>query len=303
MKISVVIPNFNGSRILKENLPKILDAVGDAEVIVIDDASTDDSVLLLRKYFPEVKIKAREKNEGFASAVNDGTKIAAGELILLLNSDVIPEKDFLKYLTVHFADPQVFAVGCLQYSNAQKGQTTHGRGIGKFEKGFLVHGPGTPDKKDTLWVFGGAGIFRKSIWEKLGGLDTLYNPFYWEDIDLSYRALKAGYKLVFEAKSVVTHDQTQGAIRSSYSQVYVNTIAHRNQILFVWLNITDLSLITKHLLHLPIHIGRALFTLNGAYLTGFILAILKIPYVLVHRNRNKNKALLSDKKILATWAS
>lgn len=310
MKISIVIPNFNGAQLLERNLPKILDAVGDTETIVIDDASTDTSRDILKTQFPQVKVITRRKNEGFASTVNDGVKNASGDLILLLNSDIIPEPDFIKYLVFHFGDPAVFAVGCLQKCKENGHIILRGRGVGKFRGGFLIHARGAVNCKDTsedfsntLWVSGGAGMFRKSIWDKVGGLNTLYNPFYWEDIDLSYRALKAGYKLIFEAKSIVIHNQTQGAIRSSYSPAYVNTIAYRNQILFVWLNITDLSFMLNHLLYLPIHLVKALISLNGAYLTGFILAFLKIPSVLVKRNKNRKLFTVSDKKILASYPS
>ncbi len=300
MKISVVIPNFNGSKLLEKNLPKILSSVGEVEVIIVDDASTDGSVIMLRKQFPQVKVVVKDKNEGFASAVNEGVQNASADLIFLLNSDVLPKPDFLKYLIPHFADPQVFAVGCLQRSNQG---IQEGRGIGKFSKGFLTHSKGSLEKNNTLWVFGGAGMFRKSIWEKLGGLNTLYDPFYWEDIDLSYRALKACYKLVIEPKSIVMHDQNSGAIRSTYSPAYINTIACRNQIIFVWLNITDLPLILNHLFYLPIHILRALIRFNGAFLTGFILALLKLPYILISRNRNKKTARISDKEIMLKYLS
>lgn len=305
MKISVVIPNFNSSKLLKDNLPKVFAAVKDSEVIVVDDASTDDSLTMLKTYFPKVKVIARGKNEGFASTVNIGVKEAEGDLIVLLNTDVVPEENFLDKAIEHFRNPMIFAVGFLQKCPENGKVILRGRGVGKFEKGFLIHDRGAVIGEDTsevaewtprmveelmktLWVSGGAGIFRKSIWEKLGGLDTLYNPFYWEDIDLSYRALKAGYKLVFEPKSVVMHNQEKGAIRNLYTPGQVKTIAYRNQILFVWLNITDFSLLRQHLLYLPIHLLKALVIFDFAFVQGFLQAILKIPYIFIYRNKNKS---------------
>lgn len=299
MKVSVVIPNFNGGKLLKKNLSKVLSAVGNAEVIVVDDASTDDSKLVLKTQFPQVKVIARRKNEGFASAVNDGVKNSSGDLILLLNSDVFPQKDFLKYLIPHFQNPQVFAVGCLQKSSEADRATIHGRGIGKFEKGFLMHRKGVINKSNTLWVFGGAGMFRKEIWEKLGGMDTIYNPFYWEDIDLSYRALKAGFKLVFESKSVVIHHQEKGAIRNLYTPQQIKTIAYRNQILFVWLNITSYSLLLNHFLYLPYHLLKTVLSGNSDFIKAFLLAFFRISKVLSGRSRNKKKAFITDEKILS----
>lgn len=298
MKISVVIPNFNGADLLKKNLPKILHAVGDAQVIVVDDGSTDESLIVLKNDFPEINVIERKKNEGFASAVNDGFKKASHDLVLLLNSDVVPQDNFLKYLLPHFTDQKVFAVGCLQDNLSGKTITSQGRGIGKFKKGFLVHGPGTLDKKNTLWIFGGAGIFRKKIWEDLGGLDTIYNPFYWEDIDLSYRAQKLGFKLIFEPRSKIIHKQLEGAIRSSYSSSYIKVLAYRNQILFVWLNITDAKLIISHVIYLPIHLIRSIIAFDFAFLRGFLYAILKLPKVLINRIMIKRQYTLSDHEVL-----
>ncbi len=299
MKISVIIPNFNGSKLSKSNLPRVLEAVKDAGVIVVDDGSTDDSCKVLQDFFPQIKLIDRNKNEGFASCVNEGVKNATGDLVLLLNTDVLPKDDFLKFLLPHFEDPQVFAAGCLQKSINGGEVKKEGRGVGRFEKGFLMHGPGSLDKKNTLWVFGGAGMFRKEIWDKLGGLDMIYNPFYWEDIDLSYRALKAGYKLVFESGSVIDHHQQKGAIRNLYTSGQVKTIAYRNQILFVWLNITDYQFILNHLVWLPYHLLKSLVTGNLAFVKAYLLAVLKIPNIFLKRVKNKKLALISDRNIMA----
>ena len=203
MKISIVIPNYNGEALLKKNLPKVLDAIEDEEVIVVDDASTDGSVQIIKNLKfkikndkEKIKIFENEKNLGFSSTVNRGVNEATGDLIVLLNTDVNPEKDFLKTALPHFEDSKVFAVGFLQKCPENGKVILRGRGVGKFEKGLLIHDRGAVIGEDTsevaewtprmveepmktLWVSGGAGIFRKSIWEKFGGLDTLYNPFYW----------------------------------------------------------------------------------------------------------------------------
>lgn len=300
MKISVVIPNYNGKKLLEKNLPAVLSAVKEAEIIVVDDASTDGSCEFLKENYPLVRIIARKKNEGFASSVNSGVKEAKGDLILLLNSDVAPQEDFLHSLLPHFRDEKVFGVGCLQYSGEWKGQTIHGRGIGKFERGFLIHAPGATDKKNTLWVFGGAGVFRKSIWEKLGGMNEAYSPFYWEDLDLSYRALKAGYKLVFEPKSIVHHEQGM-SIQTTYSSNDVKTIAYRNQILFVWLNITDYSWIFLHFIFLPYHLVKAIFAFDFAFVNAFLQALTMIHRVLYQRLKNKKLMKITDRQLLADY--
>lgn len=329
MKVTIIIPNFNGKELLKKNLPQVLEAVGENEVIVVDDGSTDRSVIEIKNQISnikntnkkaKIKLIQNKKNLGFASTVNRGVKEATGELIVLLNTDVVPESNFLTYATAHFSDPKVFAVGFLQKCPENGKVILRGRGIGKFERGFLIHSRGTVSDKDTsdgvrvhsseveeyrktLWVSGGAAMFRKSIWQELGGMDTIYNPFYWEDIDLSYRAQKAGYKLVFEPKSVVMHNQEKGAIRNLYTPGQVKTIAYRNQILFVWLNITDFQLILNHLIWFPYHLFKSLVTENLVFIKAFLIAILKIQYVLRKRWANKKLAVLSDEDILRNFVN
>ena len=198
MKISILIPNYNGVEILKKNLPKVTKYSDNAEIIVVDDASSDDSIAMLKENFPQIKVITKTRNEGFASTVNLGVKSAKNDLVLLLNTDVEPLSNFIASLIKHFEDEDVFAVGCAEITSETNGKEfIEGRGIGRFENGFLIHGRGEPDKKNTLWVTAGAALYRKSIWNNLGGMKDIYNPFYWEDIDLSYRALKSGYTLIF----------------------------------------------------------------------------------------------------------
>lgn len=301
MKVSIVIPNYNGERELFKNLPQVFAMAKGAEIIVVDDASVDDSVKILRKHFPQITVIQRDKNEGFASAVNDGVKHATGDLVLLLNHDVIPSVDLLNHLTCHFDDPKMFAVGCLEKSREGIKVVFRGRGIGKFKLGFLSHSRGEVDKTNTLWVTGGAAMFSKKLWQRLGGMDTIYNPFYWEDIDLSYRAQKAGYKIVFEPKSIVVHEHEQGAIRKSYSKEKVKMIAYKNQILFVWLNITDMSYLLEHFAYLPYHLIKAIISADFSFIKGFLLAITLFPKVIIHRWRNAKWSRKGDKEILTDY--
>ena len=296
MKISLVIPNFNGESILRNNLLRIISAASDAEIIIVDDASTDGSVKVIEN--SKLKIIKNNKNMGFASAVNRGIEEASGDLIVLLNTDVIPEAGFLKAALPHFNDPKVFAVGFMQKCDEAGKIIFRGRGVGKFSRGFLIHSRGEVDKDDTLWVSGGAGVFRKKIWQTLGGMNPLYNPFYWEDIDICYRALKAGYKLVFERNSFVSHNQNKGAIRSTYTNIEINKIAYRNQIIFVWLNITDALFLIEHFLYLPVHLVRSIMKHDVPFLQGYFLSILKLREIFLYRNRYNKLIVKKDCEIL-----
>lgn len=275
-KISIVIPNRNGSVLLRRNLSVVIRAAKGSEIIVVDDASTDDSVNILRKEFPDVKVIRKDKQEGFASTANAGVSAAIGDIVILLNSDIRPEKNFLSPLVFHFRDPKVFAVSCMDKS-IEKGKTVlRGRGLARWERGMYVHSRGEVDKTDTAWVSGGSGAFRKSLWVKLGGMDPIFNPFYWEDIDLSCRAIKAGYTILFEPKSVVIHEHEAGAIQSGYSPEYIKTIAYRNQFLFVWKNLSGPIKWIEHIAWNIVRFGNAIGSGNWMLIKGFCMALLRL---------------------------
>lgn len=276
MNISIVIPNRNGARLLAKNLPSVLIAAKGAEVIVVDDASTDSSVELVKNEFPSVRIVTKTRHEGFASTVNTGVRQARGDIAVLLNTDVRPQKDFLAPLLKHFDDPTVFAVGCMDKS-VENGETIlRGRGEAKWEKGFFIHWRGEVNKATTAWVAGGSGAFRKSIWEKLGGMDTRFNPFYWEDIDLSYRAVKAGYRTLFEPASVVIHEHETGAIKREYTRWQVSVIAYRNQFLFIWKHIPGPNVLVAHAVWTPIRLLQATVRGDFSMIVGYLLAIFRM---------------------------
>lgn len=301
MNLSVVIPNYNGQNLLKKNLPKVLEAVGDAEIIVIDDASIDKSLGVLNSFNTKIKVIKNEKNLGFASTIDRGVKAARGDIVILLNSDVIPEKNFLEPLVSHFKNEKVFAVGCMDKSIEGDKIVLRGRGIGEWKRGFLAHSRGEVDKMNTLWVNGGSGAFRKNIWDKLGGFNELYNPFYYEDIDLSYRALKSGYEIFFEPKSVVIHEHEKGAIKSTYSNFKIKTIAYRNQFIFVWKNITDPSMKLTHLLWFPYHILSAILRGDTAFIKGVLSAFILLPKIIKYSNTEAKFFVLRDNQVLAPF--
>ena len=302
MKISIVIPSYNGKSILEKNLPELLQVIPADEIIIVDDASSDGSQEYLKKLGNRIKFISHGKNLGFSSSVNDGFIQAKNNLVLLLNSDITVSSNFLNQLTAHFRNPNVFAVGILQRCFEKQEIIERGRGVGKFDRGFLHHARGEINKTNTLWVSGGAGMFRKDIWLTLGGLNKLYDPFYWEDIDISYRALKAGFTIIFDNTCIVEHHQLRGAIRQNYSKEQIKSISYRNQILFIWLNITDTNLIIQHLLYLPYHLTLSFLTGDTTFIRGLLSALFKLTDVLNYRNNYSQIKKLKDRDILINFA-
>lgn len=293
-KVSIVIPNYNGRALLEKNLPKVFEAKdylknSIIEVIIVDDASFDESVSLIKKNFPQIRLIKHKKNRGFSSSVNTGVRMAKGDLIVLLNSDVIPERNFLENTIPHFQDNNVFGV-----SLHEKG---YGWAKASFKNGFVEHSPGKIHKRThiSFWVSGGSGVFRRDLWHKLGGMDEkLLSPFYWEDIDLSYRAQKRGYKLLWEPDSQVIHKHESTI--SKLSKSYVSKIRERNELLFIWKNITSKNLFKKHISFLFLKIVK-----HPGYLRIVLAALLKLGLVMQKRKKEIKESKVSDEAIFARF--
>lgn len=293
--ISVVIPNWNGKELLEKNLPSVLEAAANPknrilEVIIVDDKSTDDSVSFLQKNFAgKIKLIRHTKNRGFSSGVNTGVRSAKGSVVVLLNTDVRPEKNFLESIIRVFADPDIFAVSFHEpgwsYSK------------GEFKDGYIVHSPTRESDKieDTFWVSGGSGAFRRSVWVSLGGMDEkLLSPLYWEDVDLGYRALKRGYRLVWDPKAIVHHEHESTTRKLSRS--YVQKIQERNHLLFIWKNLTSPNLFRKHMVGIIQRIFR-----GPGYIRIVLMALSKVSIVIKERAREKREAKISDEAVLAKY--
>jgi GT2 family glycosyltransferase len=301
--ITIIIPNYNGAEILPQNLPIVEEYAKkyNAQIIVVDDASKDNSIEVLSQMpniytqkevitdsnrpllslqRDKINLIKKAQNQGFSSTVNIGVHYAQTELVCLLNSDVIPSVNFLDPVLAHFENnPQLFGVGMRDLSDDE---AEHGRGKFIFHRGFMLHqrqdnADAKLESGETGWVSCGSGVFSKKIWDELGGLDEILNPFYFEDVDLGYRAWKAGYSLYFEYAAIVEHVHKKGAIKSNYKEGRIREINYRNQILFNWKNLSDKKLKTKHLLMLPVNCLIELKNGNATFFKGLYGALKKLP--------------------------
>lgn len=308
MKINIVIPNFNGAKLITKNLPSVLGSLEnypDSIITIVDDGSDEVDFQKLKDFISglnerKINLIRNEENKGFSSTVNKGAFSKDADLLVILNSDVSPEKNFLEPVINDFQNnDKLFGVGCLDKSEEKGKIILRGRGIGFWRRGFVNHKKGETEKKDTFWVSGGSCVIKAKLFKEFGGYDEIYNPFYWEDIDLSYRARKAGYELMFENKSVVAHRHFEGSIKKHYSKFAVTKIAYRNQFIFIWKNITDLKLILLHVLWLPYHLIRAALRLDFPFFQGMILALLKLPGIIKRRNKQKREYVKKDFELLS----
>lgn len=296
MKISIVIPNYNGKELLEKNLPHVLNASNNPknkilEVVVVDDGSNDDSVSFLNSQFKDkIKLIKHSKNRGFSSAVNTGVRSTKGDLVVLLNSDVSPDSKFLETVVPIFEDKKVFSV-----SFHEKG---YGPSKGLFAEGYMQQPSGTETKKvtPTFYTSGGSGAFRKSIWKELGGMDEkLLSPLYWEDIDLSYRASKRDYINLWDPNANVVHVHMSTV--SKLPKKKVDMIRERNQLLMLWKNIHSKNLMRKHI--------NAILTRtlkHPGYLKVIIFALFRLPIALRGRAKEIKESVVSDEAVFQKYS-
>ncbi len=307
MKIDIIIPNYNGAQLIEQNLSSVVDALSgyDGKVIIVDDGSTDNEQKRLSHFVNNFKDKEKieliikSKNSGFSSTVNRGVKASNAEFVVLLNSDVVPRVGFLRSPIAHLLkDDNLFGVGCMDESIEDSKKVNRGRGLSHWSKGFLHHTRGEVNKSDTFWISGGSSIVRRDLFVKFGGFDEIYSPFYWEDIDLSYRAQKAGYKILFDSNSIVEHYHQEGAIKKHYDNGRVTTISYRNQFIFIWKNITSYKLFINHILYLPVNFISAILRFDWPFISGLFLAVALLPAIINRRFSQKKLYKISDEQVI-----
>lgn len=295
--LSVIIPAYKNTEELVQNLKVNLPYLEGCEVIVVNDDPEKSIRDRLQNF--NVTLVENKKNLGFAGAINTGVEKSSEKYVMFLNSDVILHNSSYKKALKHFEENKnLFAVTFLQ-------KEINGKTVGKnkiyWELGLLKHRVASDMVTGiSAWAEGGSSVFDKDKFLKLGSMDTLYSPFYWEDIDLSYRAWKAGYEVLFDATITVTHHH-ESTIGKFYDAKRIKRIAFRNQHIFTIKNITDTPLILAYwILLLP---NFFYFLIKGKFLfiVGFFDAISKIYKIAEHRRRQKKYFILQDGKILSKF--
>ncbi len=248
MTISVIIVNYNVKYFLEQCLYSVQAALKnrEAEIIVVDNASTDNSVTYLQTKFPLVKFIANAQNPGFGAGCNQGFKASSGEYILFLNPDcIIPEDCFEKCISFADHHPGSGAVGVKMLDGSgsflkesKRGFPSLSASIFKllglasafphsnlFAKYYLGH---LDENKDhEIDVLAGAFLFMKrKIFESVNGFDETFF-MYGEDIDLSYRIQKAGYRNYYFPEVEIIHFKGESAkkIHFKYVRMFYNAMS------------------------------------------------------------------------------
>jgi len=261
----------------------------ECEVIIMNDYPLENITEQVKKIYPEAIVINNKINLGFAGNVNKGVLKATRDYVFLMNSDVVlKDNSFLNALEYFKKDQKLFAIG---FAQIEKDEKIVGSNRGYFQNGLINHSHQLVTSHQSLatnfWAEGGSSLFRKKLFVDLGLLDELYNPFYWEDIDLSYRAWKAGYKILYDPSIKVEHHH-ESTIGKYFDKPKILKIAFRNQLIFHWKNLTDKDLIIKHLLNIPKFI----------FIPGFFDALVRLPKIMKSRKKTVKLFVKSDKEIL-----
>ncbi len=312
MRLSVVIPTWNAWVMLEETLTALQTAIQaiapEVEVIVVDDGGVDDTCSRLQKdYSSWVKLVQREKNGGFSAACNSGIAAASGEWVLLLNNDMVPEKNAVEMLLdyaescaadVFAVRPAIARVKRLEADDyAHMAMQIHReRGMLRF---FIVRLAASTAHSQAFPVCsGGAGLFRREMLHTLGGFDEIFSPFYWEDTDLSYRALIRGWRNLYFPQALFLHAET-GSIKKHFRPASVERTSQRNAYLFHWLNISDKKLLLQHLLWIPLHLIRGLAPQQHWRILAFFDALARFPQVREGRKKRLLQRIQTDQAVIA----
>ena len=239
-RLSVVILNWNGRRHLERYLPSVVaHTAGDAEVVVADNGSTDDSLQWLRLTNPDVRVIRLDRNYGFAGGYNRALKEVDSEYVLLLNSDVEVTAGWWQPLVgVLDKESDVAAVAPKLLADMERTKFEYAGASGGFIdylgypfcRGRILSNVETDsgqydDRRDIFWASGAALCCRREVFEALGGFDDDFFA-HMEEIDLQWRMQLSGWRIVVEPKSVVYH-LGGGTLPASSRKIFLN---HRNNL-------------------------------------------------------------------------
>jgi len=231
--VDAIIPTWNGGDRVETCVGSLMremraaqsaKAVGDWRVVVVDDASPDGSDLpRLKAAFAEEESNGklvliqRETNGGFGRAITTGVAAARADLLLLINNDLVPQRDFVEELVAPFALPDALKLGAVSArTESLHGERNHVAMSGEWRGGRIHLSWDDPDPSSARpklladltpadFFQGGAAAVRRSAWDALVGLDPLFDPGYWEDYDLAARMIAAGWVIAHAPRARAFH--------------------------------------------------------------------------------------------------
>lgn len=306
--ISIIVPNWEGEQYLPKCLSSLQISANEAglawELIVVDDASRDGSAALVTERFPAARLIRNKRNEGFARAVNRGAKAARGAVLVLANNDLVAEQKFIREVTRPFFSPagdlprgvlgdRLFGVSArtVRWYDGKPNQLCMGA---VWRGGRITPAYASPSQTSPcLFVQAGAAAYDAQLFRDLGGLSRLYEPGYWEDYDLSWRAAKRGWFSLYAPEALAIH-HGGGSMTKRFGEARVRQMKARNHLVFEMANMTSPRLFLEWLARIPISAMR-----DGDYRRGIWEALRGL--MPIASARMKNRGLFTDEMLLESY--
>ncbi len=274
MKSCLMILNYNGQAHLKECLDSALAATqvygADCPVVVVDNCSSDNDVEVIQKNYPTVEVLKMPKND-YLFSYNQALASRTEDVVFLLNNDMRYDAGFIAFMIRHFKDERVFAVSA-------KTMDWHGemvltaRRTASIKNFWLVKKWEEADAAiETFEFCGGACAVRRAVFLQLGGFDRLYYPGYCEDTDLSARAHKAGWKILYEPQAIIYH-KANASFQKNFAERELECLIRRNEVLFAVKNVGSALFAAAYLFLLPIRALRSYWNKNLPLAIGILRA-------------------------------
>lgn len=290
-KIAVVILNWNGAKLLEQFLPSVVAYSNEANIYVADNASTDNSIAVIKEQFPSVQIIQNEGNFGFAMGYNVALQNVEEPYYALVNSDIEVTENWLSpILTIFDNEPNTGIIqpkildyknkDYFEYAGAAGGYIDQygypycrGRIFESIEKDHRQY----DDQTEIFWASGSCFFIRKEIYRTLNGFDPDFFA-HQEEIDLCWRAFNLGYSAKYTSKSVVYHVGGATLNHSNPKKTFLN---FRNSLFMLLKNLPSHQLFPIIFIRLVLDgLAGIQFIFKGKFAHCF--AILKAHFYFYH---------------------
>lgn len=253
MKVTVIIPNYNGCHYMEPCLTSLKEQTfKDFQILVVDNASTDESVAYVKEHCPDIRVIVLDKNYGFSKAVNVGIRHSKTPYVILLNNDTKADPHYIEEMVKAIEQsPRIFSVSSKMVQMYHPELIDSAGDLYTLTGWGVCRGVGRPvtnytEPDEVFSACAGAAIYRRQVFKKIGLFDE--NHFaYLEDIDIGYRAKIFGYRNMYCPTALVYHVGS-GTSGSKYNSFKVRLSARNN----IYLNYKNMPFFQLLLNFLPL---------------------------------------------------
>jgi GT2 family glycosyltransferase len=311
-----VIPTWTGVELLRKFFPSVAAAARQyvessgrqVEIVLVDDGSADGTGECFHDLEEDsgvaMRLLVNPTNQGFGATVNRGVREARFPYVLLLNNDVEIMANAIAPLAGNFSNPEVFAAHARVFEYGSRSECGSGQ-LGSFRRGSIrVHqqyrlldeGHGAhPASLYSMFASGGSSMIDREKFLAAGGFDELLSPAYWEDVEISYRAWKRGWTVVYEPRAVVYHQVSSTMRRLNPRRV--RRVQMRNRLIFHWIHLHETRYWVPHVLWAGLLWVTAPLRLQPLYMLAVLDAVRRLPRILQRREQEKAMAKRRDHEV------